>query len=56
MGTQVINAGNSLNFSINIANWAGTTRYNNTVLSPVIYIRQQVKDANGEFLPISNQK
>ena len=54
--TQVVNAGESLNFSINASNWAGTTRYNDTVLSPIIYIRQQVKDANGNFLPISNLK
>ena len=54
LGTQVINAGQSLKFSINVTNWAGTLRYNNSVLSPVLYIRQSVKNANGEFLPISN--
>ena len=54
LGTQIINAGNSLNFSVNVKNWAGGTNYDNTVLSPVIYIRQEAKDAAGNFLPISN--
>lgn len=54
--TQVIDAGNQLKYSFNVTNWAGGTRYNNTVLNPIIYIRQEVKDANGNFLPISNLK
>ncbi len=54
--TQIINAGNSLNFSIQVKNWAGTTSYDNTVLTPVMYIRQEVKDSAGNFLPISNLK
>jgi hypothetical protein len=54
--TQIINAGDTLRFSINVKNWAGGTNYDNTVLSPVLYIRQEVKDAAGNFLPISNLK
>ena len=54
--TQIVNAGNSLNFSIQVKNWAGGTNYDNTVLTPVMYIRQEVKDSSGNFLPISNLK
>lgn len=56
LGTQIINAGNSLSFAVNVKNWAGGTNYDNTVLSPVLYIRQEVRDAAGNFLPISNLK
>ena len=56
LGTQVVDAGSPLKFSINVSNWAGGTGYDNTVLNPVIYIRQEVKDAEGNFLPISNLK
>ena len=54
--TRVINAGNALNFKIKVSNWAGTTKYNNTVAAPIVYIRQEAKDASGDFLPISNLK
>lgn len=54
--TQVINAGGALNFNYRVTNWAGTTKYNNTVAKPIIYIRQEAKDAAGNFLPISNLK
>ncbi|MCR5572983.1 MAG: hypothetical protein K6F57_04410, partial [Candidatus Saccharibacteria bacterium] len=54
--TQVINAGEKLKFNVTISNWAGTTKYNNTVAAPIVYIRQEVKDAAGNFLPISNLK
>lgn len=54
LGTQIINAGASLKFTVNVTNWAGTVRYNNTVQNPVIYIRQEAKDAAGNYLPISN--
>ena len=54
--TRIINAGQALNFAINVKNWAGGTNYDNTVLSPVMYIRQEVRDASGNFLPISNLK
>ena len=56
LGSQAINAGKSLKFSINVMNWAGSIRYNNTVESPVLYIRQTIKNAAGEYLPISNLK
>ena len=54
--TQVVNAGDSLNFAATIEPWAAGPLYNTTVRNPIIYIRQEVKDVMGNFLPISSLK
>jgi len=55
--TTVVNAGQPLKFNIQIADYGGTMNsYNYGLPAPIIYIRSEVKDAAGNFLPISNIK
>ena len=56
MPTQVIEAGKSLNFSAKITPYSSATGYMHSTLYPIIYIRQETRDRNGNFLPISNLK
>ena len=57
MATQVVNAGQSLKFKTTISDYGGTmVSYRYAFSNPIIYIRSEVKDANGNFLPISNIK
>ena len=56
MDSRVINAGDTMHFGVGVSNWANTTQYDHTVLTPIIFIRQEIKDASGNFLPISNLK
>ncbi|MCQ2571284.1 MAG: MucBP domain-containing protein [Candidatus Saccharibacteria bacterium] len=56
MATQVVEAGNTLKFSINATPYATSIIYTHAILNPIIYIRQELRGADGEFLPISNLK
>ncbi len=57
MATQKVNAGETMNFSITIGPYGSTNMAHIAgVRNPIIYIRQEVKDAAGNFLPISNLK
>ncbi len=55
--TQVKNAGEALQFSITASAY-GTTSvgYSYGTKTPIIYLRSEVKDASGNYLPISNIK
>ena len=54
--TQVVAAGNALNFAVNIGPWASAPQYRTSIYTPMIYIRQEARDAEGNFLPITNIK
>ena len=55
--TKVVNAGNKLSFNFQVYTHGQTAMsYNSVLYNPVIYIRQEAKDAAGNFLPISNLK
>lgn len=56
MPTQVIEAGKSLNFSAKITPYSSATGYMHSTPYPIIYIRQETRDRNGNFLPISSLK
>lgn len=55
MPTQIVDAGGTLNFSFEASGY-GTTNLNHNygIRNPVVYIRSEMKDAEGNFLPISN--
>ena len=56
MPTKVVEAGNSIDFKLNITPWATSLVYQASTLHPIIYIRQELRDKDGNFLPISNLK
>ncbi len=56
MPTQVVEAGSTLKFNIRIAPYASSLIYQYSILEPIIYIRQELRDKDGNFLPISNIK
>ena len=56
MATQVVEAGKTLKFSVNITPYSSAMTYQHSILHPIIYIRQEVRDKDGNFLPISNLK
>ena len=57
MANRIVNAGNTMNFALTISPY-GTTNMVHLygTSNPIIYIRQEIKDAAGNYLPISNIK
>ena len=56
MPTKVVDAGKSIDFKVNIQPWATSLVYQASTINPIIYIRQELRDKDGNFLPISNLK
>ena len=53
----VVDAGNRLNFQWTLGTWGNaTTLYPYNSPNPVIYIRSELKDSNGNFLPLKDIK
>ena len=56
MPTKVVEAGKAIDFKVNIQPWATSLVYQASTINPIIYIRQELRDKDGNFLPISNLK